>query len=394
MGGTFHVASVIGTRPEAIKMAPLIIALRRLPNVYHTILLTGQHDDLQDMLPDGSNALPPISPRPVDCSLGSLRGHFRAQLTSRMLKSRPDLLLVHGDTTSAVAGATAARELRVPVGHVEAGLRSFDLRNPWPEEGHRISIDILSDLLFAPTSTAAGNLSHDRRVKGRVYVTGNTGIDALFAFRKALPSMAVGGEPVILVTCHRKENGGEPTARICAALKRIAAILPVRIVFPLHCNPQIREPIVRELNGIANISLAAPLPYRDMVELMMRSWLILTDSGGLQEEGAALGKPVLVLREATERQEALLSDNLRLVGTDCDHIVAAVTGLFQNPRLYRRMAVPSLAYGDGRAAPRIARIIARWLEGQRPPLPLPATAISAKDRGDGEYVVPRELEAV
>nr|WP_245409599.1 UDP-N-acetylglucosamine 2-epimerase (non-hydrolyzing) [Allosphingosinicella vermicomposti] len=375
-------------------MAPILIALNHL-GFRQTILLTGQHDGLADMLPNTVGALPTARARPIDCSLGSLRRHFRAQLTGRMLQSRPDLLLVHGDTTSAIAGAVAAHNLRVPLGHVEAGLRSFDLRHPWPEEGHRIAIDILSDLLFAPTPDAAANLSHDHRVKGGIYVTGNTGIDALFAVRKAMSSAPpMADRPIILVTCHRKENGGEPTARICAALKRIAASLPVRIVLPLHCNPQVRQPIIEVLGDAANIDLIAPLPYEEMVKLMARSWAIVTDSGGLQEEGAALGKPVLVLRKTTERQEALATDNLRLIGTSSDQIVAAVTSLFQNPRLYRRMSVPSLAFGDGQAAPRIANIIARWLEDRRTLTALPAVKISAKSRSDGEHMVPRELEAV
>jgi UDP-N-acetylglucosamine 2-epimerase (non-hydrolysing) len=359
--------SVIGTRPEAIKMEPVIRALSRLPWIDQQLVLTGQHAGLAAMLPKlGGCCVRQLRYDPRGRTPAGLRESLHRTLCRHLAPEAADLVLVHGDTTTALAGAFAARDLGIPVGHVEAGLRTFDFRRPWPEEGHRTAIDALSALLFAPTGTAARNLERDWRVKGHIFVTGNTGIDALFAARTGEPAPAAPGtgdeRKTVLVTCHRKENQGEPARRVCAALKRLVREHPLDIVLPLHLNPHVRAPFERLLAGEPRISLVEPLLHGDMVRLMERCWLILTDSGGLQEEGAALGRPVLVLRDVTERGEAVESENVALVGTCADRVTAEVAGLLADPDRYERMAQPTLAFGDGRAAPRIASAIDAWLE--------------------------------
>ncbi len=365
-----RVVTVIGTRPEAIKMEPVIQALAQRPRLDQQLIVSGQHRGLAATLPRLDRCpVRELGYDPRGRTPAGLRESLHRTLCRHLARERADLVLVHGDTTTAVAGAFAAADLGIPVAHVEAGLRTFDLRQPWPEEGHRTVIDALSTLLFAPTAGAARNLERDWRVTGRIFVTGNTGIDALFAARTGAPAAEPGelhavsedSRKTVLVTCHRKENQGPPARRVCAALKRLVREHPLDIVLPLHPNPHVRTPIERLLAGEPRISLIEPLHHSEMVRLMERCWLILTDSGGLQEEGAALGKPVLLLRDVTERGEAVESENVALVGTRTENIVAATAGLLADPQRYRRMAQPSLAFGDGRAAPRIARAIDAWL---------------------------------
>lgn len=354
--------SIVGTRPEAIKMAPVARALARLPGARHQILLTGQHDGLAGYF-DRGQSLRQLHFDPRQRSVESLREALRALLFGRFQRQRIDLVLVHGDTTSAAAGALAARDCEIAVAHVEAGLRSFDLDQPWPEEGHRVAIDALADLLFAPTEAAAENLRRERRVKGRILVTGNSGIDALLEARARLiaAAPAAAERRLILATCHRRENQGEPARAVCAAIRRMVAELPVRVAAALHPNPRVREAIEPALAGVEHVELLEPLDHEAMVRLMDSSWLILTDSGGLQEEAPALGRPVLVLRNVTERPEALATGSLELVGTDPDRIFAAVAGLLANPEKYARMARPAFPFGDGRASERIAGAVGVWL---------------------------------
>ena len=273
---------------------------------------------------------------------------------------RPAMLLVQGDTTSAWAAARVAHRTGLPVGHVEAGLRSHDIACPWPEERNRIEIDAVSTLLFAPTAQARRNLAAES-VRGRVIVTGNSGIDALLAVRGATAGTTLheGGRRLILATCHRRENIGAGIAAICAALRRIAERPDVRIVLPLHPNPQVREGIRDALAGAA-VELIEPLPYPDMVRLMDAAHLILSDSGGLQEEAPALGVPLLVLRDNTERPEALATGNIALVGTDTGRIVAETMRLLDDPVAHAAMAVPAFPYGRGDAAERILDAIEDW----------------------------------
>lgn len=353
-------------------MAPVARALERLSGARHHILLTGQHDGL-DRYFDPGQSLGRLPFDPRRRSVESHREALRVSLRGRFRRRRIDLVLVHGDTTSAAAGAFAARDCAIALAHVEAGLRSFDLDQPWPEEGHRVAIDALADLLFAPSEAAAGNLRRERRVKGRILVTGNSGIDALLQARARLAAEApapADGRRLILVTCHRRENQGAPARAVCEALKRAVAELPVRVVAPLHPNPPVRRAIERSLAGVDHIQLLEPLGYEAMIRLMDSCWLILTDSGGLQEEAPALGRPVLVLRNVTERPEALATGSLELVGTDPERIFTAVAGLLADESKYARMARPAFPFGDGRASERIAGAIADWLaERKAPPLP-------------------------
>ncbi|HEV2747995.1 MAG TPA: UDP-N-acetylglucosamine 2-epimerase (non-hydrolyzing) [Allosphingosinicella sp.] len=352
------IVSVVGTRPEAIKMAPVLRALAER-GLCQQLLLTGQH-----ALPAGLLNLPAavhdLAVDPREQSVDRLRQRIQAAICGHLAARLPDLMLVQGDTTSAVAGAIAARACGIPLGHVEAGLRSFDLRQPWPEEGNRIAIDRLSDLLFAPTRAAANNLAVDRQINAWIYITGNTGIDALYAARTALPRPERRPDrKLILVTCHRRENQGAAMTRIAAALRRLVAELPVEIVLPLHPNRHVRAAIEHLLSDEPHITLLPPVEHGEMVRLMVASWLILTDSGGLQEEGPALGRPVLVLRNVTERPEA--AANMELVGTNADRIFAAVSRLLTEPDRYARMAMPALPFGDGRAAARIADAVEAFL---------------------------------
>jgi UDP-N-acetylglucosamine 2-epimerase (non-hydrolysing) len=364
------IVSVVGTRPEAIKLEPVLRALADRSDLDQRVILTGQHADLDrhfDFLPVQDLA---IDPR--EQSAGELCESLQFELLQWFVRSRPSLVLVQGDTTSAVAGALAARDCGIPVAHVEAGLRSHDLQQPWPEEVNRIAIDEVSTLLFAPTPRAAENLATEPRVTGQIYMTGNSGIDALFHARDAAGTEAPAGPDerrLILVTCHRRENRTE-LFKIATALKRIVRNLPMTVVFPLHPNPYVRQLVEPFLAREPHIRLIEPVGHEEMVRLMGRSWLILTDSGGLQEEGAALGKPVLVLRNVTERSEAVETDNAELVGTSPARIFAAVSCLYADQEKYSRMARPTLAFGDGRAAPRIADEIQRFLV----PAPLAAPA--------------------
>lgn len=392
----FLIASVIGTRPEAIKMLPVVRANAAIGGARQVVICTGQHPGIASAFADADCDVIELPHVPEKRPVGQSRWRLRAMIAAQLGQIRPDLVLVHGDTASAAAGAFAAQDRGIRIAHVEAGLRSFDRRAPWPEEGNRIVIDRMADLLFAPTARAADNLVDDRTVKGRIFVTGNTGIDALFSVDDVQRPLPAAQRPIMLVTCHRKENQGAPTWNVCAALADIANTLPFDIHFVLHPNPAIRTSIERALAGRQGIRLIDPLSHEDMVRLMRRSWAILTDSGGLQEDGAALGRPVLVLRDVTERGEALATGNLRLVGTDPARILAEVAALHEDAGRYRRMSVPTLAFGDGRAAPRIAAAIEEWLERRisSRAATLKAPAISAKDGHDDESVVTRQLETV
>jgi UDP-N-acetylglucosamine 2-epimerase len=377
-----RVVSIVGTRPEAIKMAPVTAALSALRGIEHHILLTGQHECLSDILTPIEAELPHD---PIPRTPSRLRERLHGLLTPHLKRLAPHLVLVHGDTSSALAGAMSARDCGCAIGHVEAGLRSFDIRQPWPEEGNRIAIDALSHLLFAPTGHAAANLRSDWRVRGAVHVTGNTGIDAVLREARRIPAeerVRAPAPPLIVVTCHRKENQGPPAEAVCRAVRMIARSLDARIAFVLHSNPLVRAPVEALLGGEPNVRLVEPLAYPAMVRLVARSTLLLTDSGGLQEEGPALGKPVLVLRNVTERPEALVSAHLELVGTDAGAIFTAAASLLADPERLARLSVPTFPFGDGRAAPRVAAIVARWFDARerRPFMLRPAAAARAAVR--------------
>lgn len=330
------------------------------------VILTGQHRGLEaafDFLPPA--ALASLELDPTEQSAGEITETIHYRLCDRLDRREAALLLVQGDTSSAYAGALAARDHVIAVGHVEAGLRTHDLSQPWPEEGHRVAIDALSDLLFAPSGRAAANLAAEPDVRGAVHLTGNTAIDALLEVRGAPPPLppAARERRRLLLTCHRRENQGPPLHRIARACRRLARELPVEIVLPLHPAPALRRRLARLLGGRPHIRLIEPLTHSATVALMESSWAILTDSGGIQEEAPALGKPVLVLREVTERGEAIDSGNAELVGTDPDRIFDAVAGLIGDEARYRRMATPAFPFGDGRAAERIADVVDQFLHG-------------------------------
>jgi UDP-N-acetylglucosamine 2-epimerase (non-hydrolysing) len=348
-------------------MAPVAAALEARAAIDHRLVLTGQHSGLARYFEPPGPGIRELDFDPRGRTRRGLRAALRTLLCGALRGEAIDLVLVQGDTSSAVAGAWAARECGLALGHVEAGLRSFDLRQPSPEEGHRIVIDRLAQLLFAPSEGAAENLRLDARASGRIWVTGNTGIDALLQVRARLPPRrpAEGGRRPILVTCHRRENQGERVRALGDALRRLVLELPVRIVLPLHPNRHVRGALEQALAGTAHIELAEPFDHPEMVRRMDESWLILSDSGGLQEEAPALGRPLLVLREVTERPEALATGNVELVGTDPERIVAAVAGLLEDGDRYARMARPAFPFGDGRASERIVAAIEEWLEERR-----------------------------
>ncbi|MFN3727044.1 MAG: non-hydrolyzing UDP-N-acetylglucosamine 2-epimerase [Allosphingosinicella sp.] len=367
--------TVIGTRPEAIKMAPVLDAIETCPDVTSCLCVTGQHRDLLDQ------ALMFFDMRP-DLDLGlmsagqSLNGFFARAMAGlgRVLdEEAPNRVIVQGDTASALAGALAAFQRRIPVSHVEAGLRTFDTGNPWPEEGYRQAIDTIADQLFAPTATAAANLRIS--AEQSVFVTGNSGIDAVHsvlgrlsrdrelrqAADAAVPALP-SDRPLLLATIHRRESFGEPLQRICAALARIAGSR-AHIVLPVHPNPEVAGPVSSILRGRAGMTLLDPLPFPTMLRLMQRVDLILTDSGGVQEEAATLGKPTLVLRTATDRPESVTAGLARLAGTETDAIIGAADVELEQLALRPHDGVRPNPFGDGRAAERIvAALLGRPVE--------------------------------
>ncbi len=366
-----RVLLIFGTRPEAIKMAPLVRVLSERSEFDLVTCVTAQHRQMLDQVLDWFHIHP-------DHDLNLMQpSQTLADLTARALQSvskvieevGPDVVLVQGDTTTAMASAMAAFYLRTPVGHVEAGLRTRNMYNPFPEEINRHLISVMATYNFAPTKTAREALLAEGADPGSIHVTGNTVIDALqwtvaqpHTLRLGIP-LDNPSERLILVTAHRRESFGPDFEAICLALRQIAVRnSDVRLIYPVHLNPNVQAPVYRILNGVERIHLIDPLPYPDFAHLMKRSTLVLTDSGGLQEEAPALGKPVLVMRKTTERPEAVEAGTARLVGTDTETIAAATEELLHNPAAYERMATAISPYGDGHAAERIADILA----GQHP----------------------------
>lgn len=359
------VLTVFGTRPEAIKMAPVVRELRARPGVRPLVCVTAQHRQMLDQVLTTFGIAP-------DYDLDVMReGQDLAGLTAAVVTGlspllddlRPDAVLVQGDTTTAMAAALAAFYRRIPVGHVEAGLRTGDRYSPFPEEINRRLISAIGTWHFAPTERAAGALRAEGITPAAITVTGNTVIDALLTVAGqngagAAPAGDDPGERVILVTAHRRENFGEPLEAICRALATLAARRQnLRIIYPVHLNPRVQEPVRRLLGGHPRIDLLPPLGYVQFVQLMRRAEVILTDSGGAQEEAPAFGRPVLVLRSETERPEAIEAGTARLVGTDAATIVAETERLLDDPASYRAMARAINPFGDGKAARRIVDIL-------------------------------------
>lgn len=368
-----RILTVFGTRPEAIKLFPLIHALDADQRFVSRVCVSGQHRAMLDQV----LAVAAIVP---DCDLDlmrpdqSLDALIAALLTGigRVLdEQRPDWVVVQGDTATAMAAALAAYFRKIPVAHVEAGLRSGDIHQPWPEEVNRKVIGAIAALHCAPTETAAAALRRENVDAATIHLTGNTVIDALHWIRTRIaeqPALAAGlaeieqhfsGKRVIGVTSHRRENFGAGMQAIAEAIRRLAARPDVAVIFPVHRNPNVSRVMEAELAGLDNVALVEPLDYPHFARLLDLAWLMLTDSGGVQEEAPAFGKPVLVLRETTERPEGVAAGTARLVGTDPDRIVAETERLLDDPSAYAAMALAHNPYGDGHSAARIVELLAR-----------------------------------
>lgn len=366
-----RVLVLFGTRPEAIKLAPVIRRLSDAPEQFECrIAVTGQHRELLDRVLEVFSIRPDYDLNVMQAgqTLSGVTSRIIAALEPVFASEKPDWALVHGDTTTALCGALSAFYAGVRVGHVEAGLRTGDLHAPFPEEMNRVVVGRLADLHFAPTERAAANLRREGIDPAQIHVTGNTGIDAVLDIRDALDAgkLRAEGLPVlnpakklIVVTGHRRESFGDGFERICDALANLAARGDTEIVYAVHPNPNVIEPVRRRLGDLANVHLIDPLPYVPFVDIMRRAHILLTDSGGIQEEAPSLGKPVLVMREKTERPEAVDAGTARLVGTNADRIVSECALLLEDDAEYRRRSHMHNPYGDGHAAPRIRDILAR-----------------------------------
>lgn len=362
---------IMGTRPEAIKMMPVIRAIRACDDLVPLVVSTGQHRQMLDQVfaAFGEQADIDLSIMSAGQTLDGITALALAKVSDVIREHAPALVMVHGDTTTAMAAALAAFYAAVPIAHVEAGLRSYDLSRPWPEEFNRVMIDSVSELLFAPTEESAANLKRETARERHILVTGNTGIDALLQMAAQTPGDGrailgrLGADPdrsLILVTGHRRESFGDGFRNICEGIRRIAMRQDVSVIYPVHLNPNVRGVVGEMLGGFDNIHLIDPVSYTDMVALMKASKIILTDSGGIQEEGPALGKPVIVMRDVTERPEGVAAGAVTLVGTDPDRIAQEVCALLDDEALYRQRARPVFPYGDGNAAARIAQAVSKY----------------------------------
>jgi UDP-N-acetylglucosamine 2-epimerase (non-hydrolysing) len=388
---TLRVLSVFGTRPEAVKMAPVVQELARTPNITPLICVTAQHRQMLDQVLSLFNLTPDIDldlMRPNQ-SLAELTAAIFTNLDPVLVDVKPDWILVQGDTTTVMAASLAAFYRGIRVGHVEAGLRTADKWQPFPEEINRRVASVAADLHFAPTEWSRQNLLRENIPAGQIIVTGNPVIDALKTVASLPPTSeildlftriglpptpgdtiqegspipegraGVGSPRLLLVTAHRRENFGQPLEDICTALENLAQAYgdALRIIYPVHLNPNVQETVYRRLRSISNIHLLPPLDYLPMVNFMKRAALVLTDSGGLQEEAPGLGVPVLVLRQVTERPEGVEAGTVRLVGTDPQRIVAETRRLLDDPQAHAAMAHAINPYGDGHAAPRIVQAL-------------------------------------
>ena len=356
---------VFGTRPEAIKMCPLVRELQSRPDEFETVVcVTGQHREMLDQVlkvfkvePDHDLHVMRPGQTLFDVTCDVLRG-----IKPVMEGERPDAVLVHGDTTTSFAAALAAFYLQIPVGHVEAGLRTRNLYSPWPEEFNRQAVDVISRWYFAPTETSRQNLLDEAKPDDRIFVTGNTGIDALRHTVREDYSHPVldwaEGSRLVLITAHRRENLGEPMHRMFRAIRKVMEErTDVKAVYPIHMNPQVRRAAHEELDGFDRLRIIDPLEVVDFHNFMARSYLIMTDSGGIQEEAPSLGKPVLVMRDTTERPEGVEAGTLRLVGTDEGNIYRELSRLLDDPEEYKAMSHSSNPYGDGHASERVANVL-------------------------------------
>jgi UDP-N-acetylglucosamine 2-epimerase (non-hydrolysing) len=371
-----HVLIVFGTRPEGIKMMPVVKAARRETAFKTTVAVTGQHRQMLDQVFTAFGEHPDIDLNLMapNQTLAGITANVLLRMTEILGDLEPDVMLVHGDTTTAMAAAVAGFYSHCRVGHVEAGLRSNDLKRPWPEEFNRVAIDSIANYMFAPTQSAKENLLGEYNRNSKILVTGNTGIDALLyvsdlidrdpTLRERLTERYAYLNPtrrLVLVTGHRRESFGEGFERICEGLLAIARRPDVQILYPVHLNPMVQNVVKHHLQNQTNIHLIEPVEYVDMVYLMKRAKLLVTDSGGIQEEGPALGRPVLVMRDVTERPEALSTGSVKLVGTDPKFMREQVDLLLDDDKHYQHCARPVFPYGDGTAAAQIVDFLKKEL---------------------------------
>lgn len=363
---------VFGTRPEAIKMAPLVKELENCPEDIHCrVAVTAQHREMLDQVLSlfEINAAHDLNIMRRGQNLFDITARALSGLQQVMLAEKPDLVLVHGDTTTTFVAALAAYYLQIPVGHVEAGLRTHNKHSPFPEEVNRCLTGVLADIHFAPTQTAKKNLLNEGVPADKIFVTGNTVIDALLAtvqrdYRfndEILDGIDYNRRRVLLVTTHRRENLGAPMREIYGALRSVVEHYPdVEVIFPVHKNPAVRDVVDEELGSLTRVHLIEPMDYQPFVNLINKVYLVLSDSGGIQEEAPSLGKPVLVLRNTTERPEAVKAGTVRLIGTGRDTVATEIRRLLDDNNFYQGMANAVNPYGDGLAAQRIAQAIKYW----------------------------------
>ena len=364
---------VFGTRPEAIKMAPLVKALQKDTEHFETrVCVTAQHRQMLDQVLEVFGITPEydLNIMAPNQDLYDITAKVLLGLREVLKDFRPDTVLVHGDTTTSMAASLAAFYMQIPVGHVEAGLRTYNMLSPWQEEMNRQVTDRICTYYFAPTEQSKVNLLQENIDAKKIFITGNTVIDALLMAVDIISTTAgvkekmakelqekgytVGDREYILVTGHRRENFGDGFLHICKAIKELAALHPeMDIVYPVHLNPNVQKPVYELLSGLSNVYLISPLDYLPFIYAMQHSTLLLTDSGGVQEEAPSLGKPVLVMRDTTERPEAVEAGTVKLVGTDAEAIVSNVTALLQDKEMYKRMSETHNPYGDGQACERI-----------------------------------------
>mgnify|MGYP001666704879 CR=1 FL=1 len=363
------ILSIFGTRPEAIKMCPVIKEVEKRDNIESVVCLTGQHEEMLDQVMDifSIKAKYNFHIMQPNQTLSMITMNILSKIDNVYEVEHPDIVLVHGDTSTAFTGALAAFYRKIPIAHIEAGLRTFDIKSPYPEEFNRQAVDLIADLYFAPTVRAKKNLIQEGKRKENIYVTGNTVIDALKStvsddFNSEILKW-VGNSRLILVTAHRRENIGKPMENMFRAINRIVENCKnVKVIYPLHKNPKIRELTQIYFKNNENIKLVEPLDVYNFHNILARCFLVLTDSGGIQEEAPSLGKPVLVMRDTTERQEGIEAGTIKLVGTNEDSIYYETVKLLENREVYEHMSNGRNPYGDGNASNRIVSIIENYLK--------------------------------
>lgn len=392
-----RIAVIMGTRPEAIKMSPVVHALRKRSGALETLVIsTGQHRQMLDQVLSLFHITPDVDMHIMqpDQTLADLTARVLVDSRKVFAEIKPDLLLVQGDTTTVFAAALAAFYFKIRVGHVEAGLRSHDLYNPFPEELNRRLTSIVTDMYFPPTMLARSNLLQEGVRPEQIVVTGNTVIDALYSLLNRPYSLADSplknipfeGHHILLVTSHRRESLGEDLAHTCEAIKDLVARFPdLLVVYPVHLNPNVRNTVYKLLANVPRVHLLDPLDYLNFINLMQRSYIILTDSGGVQEEAPSLHKPLLVIRRVTERPEAFEAGLSRVIGNAREHIVSEVSRLLTDEHAYQAMSTGANPYGDGHAAERIAKAVVNWAR-KRP-------ALLSQDNQFKPHYIPKRLHA-